>query len=226
MSGRNGLFDYYRRPGLMTFGGPHAEALATLQGVEAVAMAVQGVLLHQGWAQQYNQELTPARRAQAHLRPVRHMLDAILEIDAAPLGVLREPTKRGVGVCRHFAVLACAALRAQGVPARARCGFGMYFEAGKGVDHWIAEYWDGRRWVSADFQVDSLQHAALKLDFDPLDQPPGKFLSAGTAWQRCRAGLADPGKFGIFDEVRPLVHRDEPHARPRGAQQYGNAALG
>ena len=86
MSGRNGLFDYYRRPGLMTFGGPHAEALATLQGVEAVAMAVQGVLLHEAWAQQYNQELTPARRAQAHLRPVRRMLDAILEIDAAPLG--------------------------------------------------------------------------------------------------------------------------------------------
>ena len=53
--------------------------------------------------------------------------------------------------------------------------------------------------MSADFQVDGLQHAALKLDFDPLDQPPGKFLSAGEAWQRCRAGLADPGKFDVFD---------------------------
>ena len=209
----------------MTVGGPHAEALASLEGVEAVAMAVQGVLLHEGWAQQYNQELTPARRAQAHLRPVRRTLDAILEIDAAPLGVLREPTKRGVGVCRHFAVMACAALRAQGVPARARCGFGMYFEAGKGLDHWIAEYWDGQRWVSADFQVDSLQHAALKLDFDPLDQPPGN-SSAPAQLGSAAAPVSRTPASSASRRVRPLVHRDEPHARPRGAQQYGNAALG
>jgi hypothetical protein len=184
----------------MTSGGPHAQALATLQGVEAVATAVHGVLLHEAWAQRYHEELTPARRAQSHLRPVGQMLDAIMKIDPAPLGVPREPAKRGVGVCRHFAVLACAALRAQGVPARARCGFGMYFEAGKGIDHWIAEYWDGRRWVSADFQIDDLQGTTLKLDFEPLDQPPRKFLRAGEAWQRCRAGHADPHNFGLFEE--------------------------
>jgi hypothetical protein len=200
MSGRNSLLEYYRQPGRMSSGGPHAQALAALEGVEAVATAIHGVLLHEAWAQRYDQELTPVRRAQSHLRPVRRILDAIMEIDAAPFGVSRAPAKRCVGVCRHFAVLACAALRAQGVPARARCGFGMYFEAGRGVDHWITEYWDGLRWVSADFQIDDLQRAALKLDFEPLDQPPGEFLRAGEAWQRCRAGDADPGIFGIFDE--------------------------
>ncbi|MFS8111944.1 transglutaminase-like domain-containing protein [Rhizobium jaguaris] len=200
MSGSDGLFEYYMRPGQMTSGGPHAQALAALDGVEGVAAAVHGVLLHDAWAPRYHQELTPARRAQSHTRPVWEILDAVMEIDPAPLGVPRPPAKRSIGVCRHFAVLACAALQTQGVPARARCGFGMYFEAGKGVDHWITEYWDGRRWVSADFQIDDLQRVALKLDFEPLDLPPGKFLSAGEAWQCCRAGNADPGIFGIFDE--------------------------
>ena len=47
-----------------------------------------------------------------------------------------------VGVCRHFTLLHVAMLRAQGVPARARCGFGAYFEKGKFVDHWVTEYWN------------------------------------------------------------------------------------
>lgn len=199
--GEYGSFlDYYTRPGPMTSGGPYAQPLAALAGAGEVARAMHSVLLHEAWAQRYDQELTPARRAQSHLRSARRMLDAIMEADPAPLGVPRAPERRGVGVCRHFTVLACAALRAQGVPARARCGFGMYFEPGKGVDHWITEYWDGRRWVSADFQIDDLQRTALKLDFEPLDQPPGWFLRAGEAWRLCRAGNADPQTFGIFDE--------------------------
>ncbi|NEJ24141.1 transglutaminase domain-containing protein [Rhizobium leguminosarum] len=192
--------DFYTRPGQMTSAGVHAPDLAALKGVETVAKAVQGALLHEAWAQHYDQVLTLERRAQSHTRPAREMLDAIIGIDPAPLQIPRPPEKRCIGVCRHFTVLACAALRAKGLPARARCGFGMYFEAGKGIDHWIVEYWDGERWVSADFQIDDLQRAALKLDFDPLDQPSGKFLSAGETWQRCRAGAADPDKFGIFDE--------------------------
>ncbi|MBY5791297.1 transglutaminase domain-containing protein [Rhizobium leguminosarum bv. viciae] len=200
MSGYESPVDFYTRPGQMTSAGPHAPALAALKGVGAVAAAVHGTLLHEAWAPRYNQPLTPARRAQSHTRPAREILDTIMAIDPAPLDIPRPPEKRSIGVCRHFTVLACAALKAQGVPARARCGFGMYFEAGKGIDHWIAEYWDGERWVSADFQIDDLQRAALKLDFDPLDQQPGKFLSAGETWQRCRPDAADPGKFGIFDE--------------------------
>ncbi|WP_454848448.1 transglutaminase-like domain-containing protein [Rhizobium binxianense] len=159
-----------------------------------------GILLHEAWAHRYDQKLTPARRAQSQLRSAQRMLDAIVEIDSTPLAVARTPDQRAVGVCRHFAVLACASLRAQGIPARARCGFGMYFEPGKGVDHWITEYWNGQRWVSADFQIDDLQRSELKLDFDPLELPRGRFLSAGEAWRRCRAGSADPRIFGIFDE--------------------------
>ncbi|MET9525897.1 transglutaminase domain-containing protein [Streptomyces coeruleorubidus] len=54
-----------------------------------------------------------------------------------------------MGTCRHFATLACAILRARGVAARARCGFGTYFVEGRGLDHWITEYWHTAeaRWV-------------------------------------------------------------------------------
>ena len=50
-----------------------------------------------------------------------------------------------VGVCRHFTLLHVAMLRAHGVAARARCGFGAYFEKGKFVDHWVTEYWNESR---------------------------------------------------------------------------------
>lgn len=192
--------DFYSQPTLMTSLGPYAEALKARQGAAEVARTLQGILLHEAWAHRYDQQLTPARRDGSHLRSARRMVDAIVELEASPLAVARVPDSRAIGVCRHFAVLACASLRAQGIPARARCGFGMYFEPGKGVDHWITEYWNGHRWIAADFQIDDLQRSELKLDFDPLDLPRGKFLSAGETWRLCRAGSADPQIFGIFDE--------------------------
>ena len=35
-----------------------------------------------------------------------------------------------------------------------------------------------------------------------LDVPHNRFAIAGDAWARCRAGEADPMKFGIFDMLR------------------------
>ena len=190
----------YTRPGPMTDAGPHTATLAAAADVPALARMIHGVLLHQHWAGAYGQKLTAERAASAQLRRVRDLLDAAIARDPAPLNVARPPDRRVVGVCEHFSVLGVSALRARGVPARARCGFGMYFEAGKGIDHWIAEYWNGRRWVAADFQIDQVQAAVLQPDFDVLDQPPGKFLSAGEAWQACRKGSMDPLRFGIFEE--------------------------
>jgi hypothetical protein len=71
-----------------------------------------------------------------------------------------------------------AVLRSHGTPARARCGFGTYFEPGKTIDHWIVEYRDRDRWVPSDLQIDSVQASLLRPDFDVLDQPPGKFRFA------------------------------------------------
>jgi hypothetical protein len=55
------------------------------------------------------------------------------------------------------------------------------------------------RWVRIDSQLDAFQRGALGVDFDPLDLPPGRFLTGGDAWQLCRSGQADPDLFGIFD---------------------------
>jgi hypothetical protein len=102
-------------------------------------------------------------------------------------------------------VLLVAVLRAQAVPARARCGFAAYLERGRFTDHWLCERWDARqaRWILVDAQLlDEAQRAEPAIDVDPLDVPRdgGRFLFAAKAWARCRAGEADPSDFGIFAE--------------------------
>jgi hypothetical protein len=98
-------------------------------------------------------------------------------------------------------VVSVAMLRVRGVPARARVGFGAYFERGKFVDHWVVEYWNEAegRWILADAQLDELQRGALRPDFEVLDVPRDRFVIAGDAWRQCRAGKADPMAFGIMD---------------------------
>jgi len=92
-------------------------------------------------------------------------------------------------------------LRYQGIPARARCGFACYFAPDHYEDHWVCEYWNAelQRWITVDSQLDNLQRSVLAVGFDPLDVPRDQFLPGGEAWRLCRAGLADPDKFGIFD---------------------------
>ena len=50
-----------------------------------------------------------------------------------------------------------------------------------------------------DAQLDARQRELFRIAFDPLDVPREQFLVAGDAWQRCRAGKADPSAFGILD---------------------------
>jgi len=50
-----------------------------------------------------------------------------------------------------------------------------------------------------DAQLDDFQRKTLRIDFNPLDMPPGKFIYASEAWLMCRKGLEDPDKFGIFN---------------------------
>jgi hypothetical protein len=180
----------------MTDPGEHAALLAELPSAPgALAERIQNVLLHEHWAPAYGQELSPQRRSGSQLRRVAEML-ARLETFAP-----RPPEQRLVGVCRHFTLLAVAAFRAHGIPARARCGFGAYFNAGRFEDHWVVEHWraEERRWVMTDMQIDALQRGVLKPDFDLLDVPHDRFIIAGDAWTECRAGRAEPAAFGIFD---------------------------
>ena len=167
----------------------------------ALAGVVQGLLMHEHIAPAYGLTLSQAKHAEAHARPVEEIVRQIVAHDARPLSEARAPGERQVGVCRHFTLLHVAMLRRAGLRARARCGFGGYFEKGKYLDHWVTEYWhEGRKaWVLVDAQLDARQREVFRIAFDPLDVPRELFLVAGDAWQRCRAGQLDPDAFGILD---------------------------
>ena len=195
------ILDFYTRPSAMTSGCRHAPMFDELpRDVAALARVVQGLLLHEHFAPAYGVTLSDERRSESHIRPAGRMLDRLFAHDSQPLSAARPVEARLVGVCRHFTVLLVAILRAKGVPARARCGFGAYFNPGRFEDHWVCEYWNATeaRWILVDAQIDDLQRAMLKPDFNLLDVPHDRFVSAGDAWAQCRAGEADPSTFGIF----------------------------
>jgi hypothetical protein len=194
--------EYYARPGPMTDPQEQASLLAGLPtDMAALCQVVQGLLLHMMWAERYGVQLPPERRQETEIRHVAQKLQRIQELDARPLTVARPLERRVVSECRDFSTLLCAMLRHRGVPARARCGFATYFLPDHYEDHWVCEYWksDEQRWVMVDAQLDQFQRQVLGIQFDPLDVPPDGFLPAGKAWLLCRAGQADPDKFGIFD---------------------------
>ena len=188
----------YLEPARMT-ALPNGVADDAPAGVAGVFATVQGLLMHQFWTEAYGETLTDVGREQAHARSSAEMVGLAKALDPAPLGAARPPSRRVIGVCRHFSVLTTALLRLHGAPARTRCGFGDYFD-GSPVDHWVVEYWDeaAGAWRLGDAQLDAVQLGALKPAFDPLDTPRDQFLVGGEAWRRCRAGEADPMSFGIM----------------------------
>ena len=198
----NDMLTYYTQPGPMTDPGPYAHLFDGLPtGIPALVKTLQGVMVHIFWAGSYGLELTDERKAEANLRYVEKQLARILELDGQPLTEARPHERKLVGNCRDFSVMLTAILRHQGVPARARCGFGTYFIPNHYEDHWVCEYWNAEsaRWVLVDAQLDAMMQNVLKLDFDPLDTPRNRFIVGGDAWQLCRSGAANPDDFGIFD---------------------------
>jgi hypothetical protein len=191
--------DFYAQPGPMTSGGSHD--LSTLPAdVPSLARIIQGLVIHEYMASAYGVTVPEARKAESHIRHVDEMLDRIFEIDPSPLTVARPPEKRLVGVCHHFSLLFVAVLRAHGIPARYRQGFGTYFNPPNAEEHVVGEYWNEKesRWILVDPQLDEVWRSRLELDFDPLDVPHDRFIIAGDAWNLCRAGKADPRHYGIF----------------------------
>jgi Transglutaminase-like superfamily len=193
--------DYYRHQGPMTLVDAYTAGLSALPAdVAALCAVIQGVLIHRDMAAfAYGVTLSDERKADAHVRPVADMLARIRALDSHPLNAVRDPRDRMAGVCRHFSLMLCAILRERGIPARARCGFGAYFTAGKFEDHWVCEYWNAgqSRWILVDAQLDAVQRKIFHPDFDPLDVPRDRFLIAGEAWRMCRSGHARSDRFGL-----------------------------
>ncbi|MBN2003616.1 MAG: transglutaminase domain-containing protein [Anaerolineae bacterium] len=197
----NEVLTYYTQPGPTTDPGPYAHLFDSLPtDLPALVKTLQGVMVHIFWAESYGLQLTDERKGEVNLRRVERQLARILELDDRPLTEARPHERKLIGNCRDFSVMLTAILRRQGVPARARCGFGTYFIPGHYEDHWVCEYWNAaqNRWVLVDAQLDAMMVEALKLDFDPLDTPRNRFIVGGDAWQLCRNGKANPDDFGIF----------------------------
>jgi hypothetical protein len=193
----------------MTAAGHYEPLLRDLPNdVGALVQLIQHLLIYDVVARDFYQvTLPPVREAEIHIRPLEGLLHAIVALEDRPLTVARPAHRRLAGRCHHFVLLLVAMLRARGIPARARSGFGAYFNAPYFEDHWVCEYWRASedRWARADPQVDQIWRTRLAIDHDVLDVPRGRFLDAGAAWKRCRAGMADPNRFGIdFVKLRGL----------------------
>lgn len=170
----------------------------------ALAGAVRDLMVHVYWREAYGLPKDEARtNAETRLRRLEERLARLTELaresglDPAgplPLG------NRVIGNCRDFSLFFTALLRRTGVPARCRCGFATYFLPDHFEDHWIVERWDESRklWIASDPQLDTTMIEKCRVSFDPLELPPGAFVSGGAAWLACRAG-ADSSKYGIFE---------------------------
>jgi Transglutaminase-like superfamily len=194
---------FYAKPGPMTRLEPSPTAARGLPddplGLCGIARSL---IVHEFMTSSlYGVEVPADRGNEVETRPASAIVDCILRLDPRPLVEPRPPERRMIGNCRQFSTLTVSLLRRAGIPARARCGFGTYFEAGKYIDHWIIEYWDTGRggWRRVDSQLDQAQHDALSIDFDATDVPRDRFVPGGDAWQLCRTGRADPQDFGILD---------------------------
>ncbi|HYC66482.1 MAG TPA: transglutaminase domain-containing protein [Reyranellaceae bacterium] len=191
------ILDFYRQPVDLSALGAHAAKVANLPRDPAgLAKVVQGLLIHEHMGGMYGVAFTPQQHAEAHVRPIETLLGAL---DSRPLTEARPAGERFVCVCRSFALLFVAVMRHHGTPARARCGFGAYFEKGKFIDHWVAEYWNGERWVMVDAQIDERQRRQFGITTDTLDVKRDEFVIAGDGWRRTRSGELDPKTFGVLD---------------------------
>ena len=158
-------------------------------------------LIHNYTAKVQGLALPAGRMAHMDTVGAEAILDNVLGLDPAPLGVERPPERRMVGFCYHFALLHCALLRATGTPARIRCGFARYFEPRWWMDHWVVEYWDGDDWLLADPQIG---RSGLSGD---------DFQTGVTGWTQCRDGASTPGSYGNgelwgWDELRGSLIND------------------
>lgn len=189
---------YYTSHSLESDPGEMRELLASLpKDPTQIVDAVSGLVLDRAFVAPLRVVCPPAAAADAQSRPLPEMLTRILSRDPAPLATARPPEKRFVGACRHYALLACSALRHHGVPARVRVGFAGYFEAGFYDDHWVTEYWDDGRWRLMDAELTPAVRRHFGVTFDSCDVPRDRFLTAGSAWLGVRSGRIDPATCGV-----------------------------
>jgi hypothetical protein len=194
--------NFYRRSGPTSDLGRHRKLVLGLPAdVEALAVIVRGLLLHNFVAKAQGLQFSAERMSHMQSIGAEAILDNVISLDPGPLALERPAERRMVGFCYHFALLHCALLRATGTPARARCGFVSYFEARRWIDHWVVEYWDGGGWRLTDPQIGR------------GDLTRDDFQSGAAAWNQCRGGASIPAVYGNgelwgWDELRGSLIND------------------
>lgn len=190
------VLEFYASPGPFT---TLADSFPDLDVAHAVDI-VQGLLVYDLFAEAfYGASLTPIQADAIHERDTARLLDLVRSVDPRPLHEARPAADRVGARCHAFSRVTVALLRAAGVPARARCGFGAYFVPGQLEDHWVAEYWDpsAARWKMVDAQLDATWIEMIGFGGDPLDVGAEEFVTAGHAWRAWRSGELDDGRCGL-----------------------------
>jgi Transglutaminase-like superfamily len=190
---------YYANQSPITDPGEMARHLGDLPhdlaGLQRIA---RGLVLHYRADNPSAHGIPENRLTEVDSRDAETMLQRLLELDSRPLTQPRPPQTRLLGCCRDCTVLYLTMARQLRIPARARVGFATYFVPGLNLDHEVAEVWDAdqARWRLVDPELGD-DHADPSDGFqvDPQDVPRDRFLVAGSAWQACRAGQADPETF-------------------------------
>jgi hypothetical protein len=192
-----GVLEYYATPGRFT---ALDDIGFTSSDVTEVVRVVQGLLVYDTVAQPfYGVQLTPEQADAIHERDSARLLAVARAVDSRPLTEARPPAQRVGARCHAFSRVTVALLRAAGVPARARCGFGAYFRPGWLEDHWVAEYWNAaeERWCMVDAQLDATWQKMIGFQGDPLAITATEFITAGHAWQAWRRGELDAERCGL-----------------------------
>lgn len=187
--------DFYRRQSLITNPGRHHDRLAIVaRDTRTMAEAVGRMVLNfVSDRTLIDQALFHARLSQVDLRTVPAMLDALDRIACLPLEAERLPEQRMIGNCRDVAVLACAALRARGIPARARYGFGhRFYDPAEPLHEHVVTEFAAPDWQMIDCRATSEIVARYSVPLVPGQTlPAGFFQTALDVWRDCRAGRRD-----------------------------------
>jgi len=194
--------DYYKSQSRFTDPGKFVHLFEDLPtSINGIVKVVQGIVIDKDLIKLYGQKLSYEQKNDTESRYVETILKIVTDRNNSSISVERPPKERFVGSCRDYAIVLCSILRHINVPARLRCGFDNYFNIKENFfdDHWVCEYWDveKNRWVLVDANVDEVVKQKYKISVDTLDIPRDRFIVAGRAWQMCRAGKADPNKFGV-----------------------------
>ena len=157
------LLAYYTEPTELTNISKHKDFIDKLpSNPELICQIVQGLLVHGVWAKFYGFEADIDKECYGYAK-MSDLLDKIIELDSRALSIARMPENRAIVCCRDFATLSCAIMRYKGIAARSRCGFATYMGwEGTIGDHWVVEYWNGKRWVMNDPQTDPFQVGTME----------------------------------------------------------------